>query len=111
MMAILTVLVVIALIGFKTYELVTYKSYKEKLRKMDEEIEKDRQHKKEKEDEHIFVGSMDTHTIIRHVGETDVRKYRSKRPGRSLYSVMSGSRKSGRLNSHMRRNNLSDRNK
>ena len=79
MMAILTVLVVIALVGFKTYELVTYKSYKEKLRKMD--------------------------------GETDVRKYRSKRPGRSLYSVMSGSRKSGRLNSHMRRNNLSDRNK
>lgn len=103
MMTILTILIVIAMIGLKTYELVTYKSYKEKIRKMDEEAEKERQRKKEKEDEHIFVGSMDTQTIIRQVGETDKRKYRSKRPVKPLYSLMSRGQ-NGRLRRHDRLN-------
>ena len=103
MMTVITILVVIAMVGLKTYELITYKSYKEKLRKMDEEIEKERKRQKEKE-EHIFVGSMDTETIIRHVGETDKRKYRSKRPSKPIYSLMAGNRKSGRSRNHIRRN-------
>lgn len=104
MMTVITILIVIAMIVLKTYELITYKSYKEKLRKMDEEIEKERQRKKEKEEKHIFVGSMDTETIIRHVGETDKRKYRSKRPSKPIYSLMAGNRKSGRSRNHIRRN-------